>query len=159
MDDVTARAKETIALSLTVSVSCLYCKRWLHHTHQFCRQFDNNFDKLWGNIRHFVPGWANIARDVSLASPVAFTPMLLVSHEVTAQLPSPCVHALATRPLQLCSGKSSAIYYSATLAILDCTARLVIGLQPFDHVTTTLKQLHWLPIVHDIWYKLCLLIR
>ena len=35
----------TIALPRTVSVSCLYRKRWLHHTHQFCRQFGNIFDK------------------------------------------------------------------------------------------------------------------
>jgi len=38
----------TITLSWTVSLSCLYRKRWLHRTHQFCRQSDNNFDKLWG---------------------------------------------------------------------------------------------------------------
>jgi len=29
----------TLSLSLTVLVSCLYCKCWLHRTHQFCRQF------------------------------------------------------------------------------------------------------------------------
>jgi len=39
-------------LSRTVSVSCLYRKRSLDRTHQFCRQFDNNFDKLWGGRYH-----------------------------------------------------------------------------------------------------------
>jgi len=53
--------KDYHTLSLTASVSCLYRKPQLHHTHRFCRQFDNNFVKLWGDIRHFVPGWPNIA--------------------------------------------------------------------------------------------------
>jgi len=35
--------KDYITLSLTASVSCLYHKRWLHRTHQFCSQFYNNF--------------------------------------------------------------------------------------------------------------------
>jgi len=35
----------------SVSVSCLYRKRWLHRMHQFCRQFDNNFD----NLSPFLP--------------------------------------------------------------------------------------------------------
>jgi len=35
----------------------------------FCKQFDNNFDKLWRDIRHFVPGWPNIAGDASPGIP------------------------------------------------------------------------------------------
>src|SRR5664279_1891048 len=37
--------------------------------------------------------------------------------------------------------------------------RLVNDLRPHDHVTPTLKELHWLPIVQPIEYKLCLLVR
>ena len=39
---------------------------------------ENNYDKLWGDIRYSVPGWPNIAGDVS---PVALTP-LVVSDEL-----------------------------------------------------------------------------
>ena len=65
----------TISLSLSLSLwlfRCLSCttNEWLHRTHQFCRQFDNNFIKHRGDIRHFVPGWPNIAGD-------ALTPMPL----------------------------------------------------------------------------------
>ena len=58
---------------------CLSCtiNEWLHRTHQFCRQFNNNFVKLRGDIRHFVPGWPNIAGDASPASPAALRPMPL----------------------------------------------------------------------------------
>ena len=36
-------------------------------------------------------------------------------------------------------------------------ARLVLNLGLCDHVTPTLKQLHWLPVGHRINYKLCTL--
>jgi len=49
------QSKDYSTLSLTASVSCLYRKRWLHRTHHFCRQFDNNFDKLWGGYKTFRP--------------------------------------------------------------------------------------------------------
>jgi len=37
-------------------------------------------------------------------------------------------------------------------------ARLVNGLRPHDHVTSALKELHWLPIKQRVDYKLCLLV-
>jgi len=36
-------------------------------------------------------------------------------------------------------------------------ARLMFGLRPSDHVTSALRELHWLPIAQRIEYKLCLL--
>jgi hypothetical protein len=52
---------------------------------------------------------------------------------------------------------------AATLAplqrVLHAAARLVNGLRPCDHVTSTLKELHWLPIAQRIDYKLCLLVH
>jgi hypothetical protein len=49
---------------------------------------------------------------------------------------------------------------AATLAplqpVLHAAARLVNCLRPCDHVTSTLKELHWLPIAQRIDYKLCL---
>ena len=43
--------------------------------------------------------------------------------------------------------------------ILHAAARLVNGLRPRDHVTSALKELHWLPITQRIEYKLCLLVH
>jgi len=34
----------------------------------------------------------------------------------------------------------------------------VNGLRPHDHVTSALRELHWLPIAQRIEYKLCLLV-
>jgi len=61
----------TVSLSLsllTVSVSCLYRKRWLHRTHQFCRQYDKSSavaemgDRLatLGMGRKWERGWVAI---------------------------------------------------------------------------------------------------
>jgi hypothetical protein len=51
---------------------------------------------------------------------------------------------------------------AATLAplqrVLHAAARLVNGLRLRDHVTSALKELHWLPTVQRIEYKLCLLV-
>jgi len=40
--------------------------------------------------------------------------------------------------------------------VLHAAARLVNGLRPHDHVSPTLKELHWLPIEQRVDYKLCL---
>jgi len=42
---------------------------------------------------------------------------------------------------------------------LHAAARLVNGLRPHDHVSPTLKELHWLPIKQRVDYKLCLLVH
>jgi len=43
--------------------------------------------------------------------------------------------------------------------VLHAAARLVNGLRPHDHVTSALKELHWLPIKQRVDYKLCLLLH
>jgi len=43
--------------------------------------------------------------------------------------------------------------------VLHAAARLVNGLRPRDHVTSALRELHWLPIAQRIEYKLCLLVH
>ena len=45
--------------------------------------------------------------------------------------------------------------------VLHAAARLVNGLRlrPHDHVSSTLKELHWLPIKQRVDYKLCLLVH
>ena len=52
---------------------------------------------------------------------------------------------------------------AATLAplqrVIHAAARLVADLRPYDHVTPTIKKLHWLPIAQRIDFKLCLLVH
>jgi len=52
---------------------------------------------------------------------------------------------------------------ASTLAPLqrvqNAAARLVLGLKWFDHITSALKQLHWLPIRQRIQYKLSVLVH
>ncbi|HEY5140398.1 MAG TPA: hypothetical protein VIJ25_13945 [Methylococcales bacterium] len=52
---------------------------------------------------------------------------------------------------------------AATLAPLqrvqNCAARLVLGLKPWDHITSALIELHWLPIRQRIIFKLCILVH
>ena len=52
---------------------------------------------------------------------------------------------------------------AATLApsqrVIHAAARLVNDLRPGDHVTPTVRELHWLPIKQRVDYKLCLLVH
>jgi len=43
--------------------------------------------------------------------------------------------------------------------VQNAAARLVLSLNLRDHVKPALKQLHWLPVVYRIQYKLCLLMH
>ena len=43
--------------------------------------------------------------------------------------------------------------------VLNAAARFVADLRPRDHVTGTLRDLHWLPIGTRITYKLCTLMH
>jgi len=42
--------------------------------------------------------------------------------------------------------------------VLHAAALLVLDLRPCDRVLSTFRELHWLPIVQRIDYKLCLLV-
>uniref|UniRef100_A0A3Q2ZSJ5 Reverse transcriptase domain-containing protein n=3 Tax=Kryptolebias marmoratus TaxID=37003 RepID=A0A3Q2ZSJ5_KRYMA len=41
--------------------------------------------------------------------------------------------------------------------IQNCAARVLMRRRKYDHITSVLNSLHWLPIKHRIHYKLCLL--
>jgi len=41
--------------------------------------------------------------------------------------------------------------------VQNTAARVVLGLSPRDHVRPALKELHWLPVIHLIQYKVALL--
>ena len=45
------------------------------------------------------------------------------------------------------------------LRVQNAAARLVLGLQPRDHIKPALFELHWLPVHPRIDYKLCLLVH
>ena len=51
----------------------------------------------------------------------------------------------------------------STIALLqrvqNAAAQLIKGLRPRDHVTSALRDLHWLPVRHRITYKLCVLMH
>ena len=43
--------------------------------------------------------------------------------------------------------------------VLHVAARLVLDLSPRDYVAPAIRELHWLPIMQRIEYKLCLLVH
>jgi len=43
--------------------------------------------------------------------------------------------------------------------VLHAAARVIYDLKSYDHVTLTLKALHWLPVKQRIKFKLCLLVQ
>ena len=43
--------------------------------------------------------------------------------------------------------------------VMHAAARVIYDLKPYDHVTLTLKAMHWLPIKQRIEFKLCLLVH
>jgi hypothetical protein len=81
-----------------------------------------------------------------------------LGRDVTAQL----VSALVLSRLDYCNAVLADLPAS-TLApfqkVLHAAARLVLGLRPRDHVSSALKELHWLPIMQRIQYKLCLFVH
>ena len=81
-----------------------------------------------------------------------------LGRDVTSQL----VSAFVLSRLDYCNAVFAGLPAS-TLAplqrVLHSAARLVLELRPRDHVTPALRQLHWLPIVQRIDYKLCMLVH
>ena len=69
------------------------------------------------------------------------------------------VTAFVTSRLDYCNAFLAGLPQS-TIAPLqrvqNAAVRLVSGLRPRDHVTSFLRELHWLPIRYRIIYKLCL---
>ena len=43
--------------------------------------------------------------------------------------------------------------------LISAAARYVANLEPYEGVTNTLKELHWLPIKQRITYKLCVMMH
>ena len=68
---------------------------------------------------------------------------------------------LPTRLLQCCPLRSAFIHTTTLILgrLLHTDARLIKDISPRDHITPTLKQLHWLPIHARIAFKISLLIN
>jgi hypothetical protein len=43
-------------------------------------------------------------------------------------------------------------------SVQNAAARLVTGLRKFDHITGTIRELHWLPVRQRVFYKISLLV-
>ena len=43
--------------------------------------------------------------------------------------------------------------------VQNAAARLIKSLGPRDHITSTLRDLHWLPVEYRVQYKLCLMMH
>ena len=78
--------------------------------------------------------------------------------DVTATL----VSAFVLGKLDYCNAVLAGLPKSTTAPLQraqNAAARLIACLAPRDHVTSTLRQLHWLPVQFRITYKLCLLMH
>jgi len=79
-----------------------------------------------------------------------------VGREVTTRL----VLALVMSRLDYCNSLLAGLPAS-TVNILqrvqNAAARLICNLKPCEHVTASLKQLHWLPVKQRVQYKLCMI--
>ena len=43
--------------------------------------------------------------------------------------------------------------------VQNAAARMITGTRKFDHITPTLRQLHWLPVAQQIQYKIAMLVN
>jgi len=72
------------------------------------------------------------------------------------------VHAFVIRILDYCNSILAGLpkgLISQLQRVQNSAARLVLGLQPRDHIKPALFELHWLPVHMRIQYKLCLLMH
>ena len=82
----------------------------------------------------------------------------LVGPDLTAQL----VHAFILSRLDYGNSCLAGLPNSTITSlqrVQNAAARLIMNLTPFDHVSSTLKLLHWLPVHRRIKYKLCSLMH
>ena len=92
------------------------------------------------------------------ACPTATRTRWLLGPDITARL----VSAFVLSWLDYCNSVLAGLPQS-TIASLqgvqNVAARLIMSLGSHDHITPTLRQLHWLPVKFRVTYKLCLLMH
>jgi len=82
----------------------------------------------------------------------------ILGTEITASL----VSAFILNRLDYCNSVLANLPVSTVAQlqrVQNAAARLIKGLRPRDHVTSALRDLHWLPIRHRVTYKLCVLMH
>ena len=70
------------------------------------------------------------------------------------------VHTLVHIRLDYCNSVLVSLPWSLVQklqSVLNSAAHLVFGLKRFDHITSALMDLHWLPYPQSITYKLCMI--
>ena len=83
-----------------------------------------------------------------------------IRHCLTFGAAENIIHALITSRLDFCNSllaglPSSAI--SRLQAVQNAAARLLMGIRKYDHISPTLRELHWLPVYYRVQYKILLL--
>ena len=85
-----------------------------------------------------------------------------VCRQLSRDVSAPLISARVLSRLNYCNAVLVGLP-AATLAplqrVLHVAARLVLDLTPLDHVTHALRDLHWLPVMQWVEYKLCLLVH
>ena len=66
------------------------------------------------------------------------------------------MHALVHSRLDYCNSVLARLPWALVQQQLNSAARLIFGLKCFDHITSALMDLHWLPYPQRITYKLCM---
>lgn len=82
-----------------------------------------------------------------------------IRRSLTPEAVKTLVHSLITSRIDYCNGVLSgvpAVHLRQLQSVLNAAARLITRKQKFDHISETLRDLHWLPIKERINYKLCL---
>ena len=79
---------------------------------------------------------------------------------LTSEATQSLVHAIIMGRLDYCNSllfNTPATHIGKLQRIQNCAARLVSRTPKFDHITPTLKRLHWLPVCFRIEYKMLIL--
>ena len=79
-----------------------------------------------------------------------------IRHLLSLSAATALANSLVSSKLDYCNSLYSAISQS-NLNIQNSLARVITNISKYQHITPTLKKLHWLPIKQRIDYKLCLL--
>jgi hypothetical protein len=72
------------------------------------------------------------------------------------------VSAFVTSRLDYCNSVLAGLPKSSIMPlqrVQNAAARLILGLGPRDHVTPSLRDLHWMPLEQRITFKLCSLMH
>jgi len=67
------------------------------------------------------------------------------------------MYVLITKVIRTSRAKFYCNRLTTVQRVQNAAARLICNLKPCEHVTASLKQLHWLPVKQRVQYKLCMI--